>query len=600
MSGMAMARVAEKAGAAKASASSSGLRLGDVDDQAEHEADSIAEKVMSQNGARLQWRFSDLSMSPTVRRKCDCGGMPGEECEDCKAKKLVQRKAEAGAKSVAPPPIVDTALRSSARPLMHSERSFFEQRFAADFGSVRIHSDAIADQSARAIGARAYTVGDHIVFKQGAYDPEGSSGRRLMAHELAHVVQQSPMILRRAPDAATLKDFDERVEKLKALDAFKKLDATAKGEALEIIKIVRARDDAIDNIGRLEILFATPKEDPKVQAKKQEAVIDAAAQKNTERLATDQKAGRSREKIEEGKSAEPARKFHKATGQDGTTFLIDDHDLTDIALKVKLQLVAKSKTPQVEAAVEKMKSLEDAIEKRASTWGYSVDIDFVEKPGPDVFSVPVDTGAWATSGNLVGGSATLAHELHHLLGLDEDRYDYRNHAKNKGMPIGERVHWFLQEFRKKVSNNPKSIMDHNWRSPLDDDVCRVAGKRSQTDLDACVKQRADARAKIIAPPLATAAKQATDASDIFGNDAKLTSWSRTVAHRYTVAGAASKHHKDPHRPGGDRVEAENAPSHGPFAACQHPACFVAHRGLRRRLADRLRKERAGSAVPAIL
>lgn len=77
------------------------------------------------------------------------------------------------------------------RPLTREQRAYFEPRFGVDFGQVRLHTDASADFAARAFGALAYTKGTDIVFRKGQYQPEGSSGRLLLAHELTHVVQQS-------------------------------------------------------------------------------------------------------------------------------------------------------------------------------------------------------------------------------------------------------------------------------------------------------------------------------------------------------------------------------------------------------------------------
>jgi hypothetical protein len=70
-------------------------------------------------------------------------------------------------------------------------RDFMELRFGHSFGAVRVHADGRAADSARAVNAAAYTVGPHIVFGGGAYAPQSAAGRRLLAHELAHVVQQS-------------------------------------------------------------------------------------------------------------------------------------------------------------------------------------------------------------------------------------------------------------------------------------------------------------------------------------------------------------------------------------------------------------------------
>jgi hypothetical protein len=65
-----------------------------------------------------------------------------------------------------------------------------EQHFGYDFSRVRIHSDAVAEQSARNLNAQAYTVGNDIVFGAGQYAPGAHQGRRMIAHELTHVLQQ--------------------------------------------------------------------------------------------------------------------------------------------------------------------------------------------------------------------------------------------------------------------------------------------------------------------------------------------------------------------------------------------------------------------------
>ena len=88
------------------------------------------------------------------------------------------------------PAIVHRALQQSGRPLERETRSFMEARFGRDFGGVRIHDDGVSSASASAIGALAYTAGNHVVFRSGRYAPATPGGRRLLAHELAHVVQQ--------------------------------------------------------------------------------------------------------------------------------------------------------------------------------------------------------------------------------------------------------------------------------------------------------------------------------------------------------------------------------------------------------------------------
>lgn len=89
------------------------------------------------------------------------------------------------------PPMVQNVLQSSGQPLDAAIRTSLEPRFGHDFSQVRVHTDERAAESARAVNALAYTVGQHIVFGDGHYNPAGPAGRSLLAHELTHVVQQA-------------------------------------------------------------------------------------------------------------------------------------------------------------------------------------------------------------------------------------------------------------------------------------------------------------------------------------------------------------------------------------------------------------------------
>jgi len=102
------------------------------------------------------------------------------------------------------PVIVRETLRASGQPLDPATRAFMEPRFGHEFGGVRVHRDAKAAESAKAVKARAYTAGQHVVMGAGQPSPETIAGRHLLAHELAHVVQQSyggpaPSLTRSAP-----------------------------------------------------------------------------------------------------------------------------------------------------------------------------------------------------------------------------------------------------------------------------------------------------------------------------------------------------------------------------------------------------------------
>ncbi len=129
--------------------------------------------------------------SHVLQRKCACGGSPGPsgECEACRKKRL-QRKCGHAAEPMGVPSIVYDVLRSPGQPLDSGTRAFFEPRFGHDFSQVRVHTDARAAESARSVNALAYTVGRDVVFGREGYRPGSESGRRLVGHELTHVVQQ--------------------------------------------------------------------------------------------------------------------------------------------------------------------------------------------------------------------------------------------------------------------------------------------------------------------------------------------------------------------------------------------------------------------------
>ncbi len=145
-----------------------------------------------------------------LRRKCGCGGDHEGECDECRKKRMgtVQRSAIDAASLDRIPQEVDEELARAGTTLEPGVRRFMEQRFGHDFGTVRVHSNARAAASADAVRARAYTVGSDVVFAAGQYQPETGEGRRLLAHELTHVVQQSGSASP-AADSATAEARDE-------------------------------------------------------------------------------------------------------------------------------------------------------------------------------------------------------------------------------------------------------------------------------------------------------------------------------------------------------------------------------------------------------
>lgn len=142
-------------------------------------------------------RSLTLMRTKLLQRKCACGGSPGltGECTECMNKRLQRssngslEKGTEGEGKV--PSIVHSVLRSSGQPLDPRTRAFMEARFGHDFSRVRIHADAQGAESARAVNALAYTAGQDIAFGPGQYAPGTRAGNRLLAHELAHVVQQA-------------------------------------------------------------------------------------------------------------------------------------------------------------------------------------------------------------------------------------------------------------------------------------------------------------------------------------------------------------------------------------------------------------------------
>lgn len=166
-----------------ASPAPGGLVVGAADAAVEREADSVADRVLRRE------------RGPSLRR--DSGG--GSD-----------RLAGSPA-----PPVVEEMLAQPGRPLDLTVRADIEPRFGRSFDDVRIHDDGLADRSARAVDARAYTVGHHVAFARDSYAPDEESGRRLLVHELAHVVQQSasasPATIRRFPYQTTAVRFDRSV-----------------------------------------------------------------------------------------------------------------------------------------------------------------------------------------------------------------------------------------------------------------------------------------------------------------------------------------------------------------------------------------------------
>ena len=121
-------------------------------------------------------------------RRCACGGVvgPSGECAACRARRL---RSESAANRA--PKVVQEVVRTAGRPLEPTVKKRMDTHFGHDFSRVRVHTDARAAESARAVSANAYALGEHVAFAAGRYAPGTPAGDRLIAHELAHVRQQS-------------------------------------------------------------------------------------------------------------------------------------------------------------------------------------------------------------------------------------------------------------------------------------------------------------------------------------------------------------------------------------------------------------------------
>lgn len=167
------------------------LAVSEPGDELERDADETAEAVMRMADPAAPVHEREAASVPRIQRKCAaCGGATAgspSQCPACEAQeRSMQRKPAGNAAAVGASPLVP----GHGMPLPRAARAFFEPRFQRDFGDVRVHADRDAAGAAQALDALAYTRGHDIVFGDGQYAPGTTSGRRLLAHELTHVVQQ--------------------------------------------------------------------------------------------------------------------------------------------------------------------------------------------------------------------------------------------------------------------------------------------------------------------------------------------------------------------------------------------------------------------------
>lgn len=160
------------------------LTVSDPNDLYEQDADRVADQVLRMPDPALTRRGIDrTAIQPLSIQRL---------CKECEQEEELQRQPQGRANDAGSSGLetVATTLRQSGRLLDPPTRAFFEPRFGVDFSAVRIHTNTQASESARAVNALAYTVGHNVVFNSGQYAPQSDAGRRLLAHELTHVLQQ--------------------------------------------------------------------------------------------------------------------------------------------------------------------------------------------------------------------------------------------------------------------------------------------------------------------------------------------------------------------------------------------------------------------------
>ena len=168
------------------------LKISSPGDKHEQEADRVADEVMRMPGAQPNAKRGTTVGDLGIQRMCG-------ECEDELHRQPIEEDEELQTKEIpGQSPHATTEVREQVaamsgggNPLAGSVRQFFEPRFGHDFSNVRVHTDSRASAAARDINARAFTRGTDVFFGRGEYSPDTSRGRHLLAHELAHTIQQS-------------------------------------------------------------------------------------------------------------------------------------------------------------------------------------------------------------------------------------------------------------------------------------------------------------------------------------------------------------------------------------------------------------------------
>ena len=162
------------------------LAIGAVNDPLEHEADTMANKIMSMQ----EVPFVAPAREGGIQRKC--AGCEEEEKVQRKSLGSFIQRRESSAGIVASDAVSNkiNASKGGGINMDSHTQSFMQSRFGADFGDIKIHTGSEAIQMNRELNAKAFTVGSDIYFNEGQYNPGSGEGKHLLAHELTHTIQQ--------------------------------------------------------------------------------------------------------------------------------------------------------------------------------------------------------------------------------------------------------------------------------------------------------------------------------------------------------------------------------------------------------------------------
>ncbi|MCA6503427.1 MAG: DUF4157 domain-containing protein [Pseudanabaena sp. M051S1SP1A06QC] len=203
------------------------LNIGEPNDKYEKEADETAAKVVQQintssQGQSVQ-RQESMEEEDELQMKSDVPILQRQESmeeeDELQMKSLIQRREDLGG-GVASTDLESSIqnARGSGQALEPNLQEEMGQAMGADFSGVRVHTDAQSDQLNKSIQAKAFTTGQDVFFRQGAYVPSSRNGQELIAHELTHVVQQNGKAVQRSFHTKQQKKEDSMREPIAAVD----------------------------------------------------------------------------------------------------------------------------------------------------------------------------------------------------------------------------------------------------------------------------------------------------------------------------------------------------------------------------------------------